>query len=172
MELEIFKPVIGFEGRFKISNYGRILSVNGRRLGEVEQVGTIDTLGYRSTTLRSCGKKWCVRFHTLVAMHFVENPNPKEFLIVNHIDGNKLNNHHSNLEWCTLAMNMAHAWQNGLVDNRGERSGCSILKEPQVLEIRRLYAEGLHKQKAIGEMFGISRRHISDIVNRVNWKHI
>ena len=52
-------------------------------------------------------------------MYYVENPNPKEYDIVNHIDGNKMNNHYTNLEWCNISMNTQHAYDNGLVFDRG-----------------------------------------------------
>lgn len=177
-ENEVFVPVIGFENRFKISNYGRLISFN--RVGrarvlpqEVEVKCTIDKAGYKSTTLRMVGKKrWCVRIHTLVAMHFVENSKPGEYDTVNHIDGNKLNNYAGNLEWCTVGMNTSHAFKIGLIDKKGEKSHNAKLKEPQVLQIRAKYRAGGYTQKAIGKEYGISRRHVSDIVNRVCWAHI
>lgn len=103
-ENEVFVPVVGYENRFKISNYGRLISFN--RVGrarvlpqEIEIKCSVDRAGYKSTTLRMVGKKrWCVRLHTLVAMHFVENNKPGEYDTVNHLDGNKLNNYAGNLE--------------------------------------------------------------------------
>ena len=50
--------------------------------------------------------------HRLVALHYVDNPNNYEY--VNHIDGNKLNNHYTNLEWCTKSYNAIHAIRTGL----------------------------------------------------------
>jgi hypothetical protein len=51
-------------------------------------------------------------FHRLVALTFLENPENKEF--VNHIDGNKLNNQLTNLEWATCLENNMHTIQTGL----------------------------------------------------------
>ena len=64
--------------------------------------------GYLIVTLD--GKQLSV--HRLVATHFL--PNPYNYSQVNHKDGNKLNNHYSNLEWCTAKQNMQHAFETGL----------------------------------------------------------
>lgn len=60
-----------------------------------------------------------LRVHRLVAKYFVKNPKPDEFDIVNHIDGDKMNNHYKNLEWCNISINTQHAYDNGLVKDRG-----------------------------------------------------
>lgn len=52
--------------------------------------------------------------HRLVALSFVDNKYPEIRSHINHIDGNKLNNKASNLEWCTNAENLKHAWETGL----------------------------------------------------------
>lgn len=175
---EVFLPVRGFENRFKISNYGRLISFNRSERSrilpeEIEIRGTIDKAGYKSSTLRMIGKKrWCVRVHTLVALHFVKNNKPDEYDTVNHMDGNKLNNYAGNLEWCTRGENMAHAFRIGLVDKKGEKSHAAKLKEPQVLEMREKHQTGQYTQSRLGIEYGITRRHVSDIVNRVCWSHI
>jgi hypothetical protein len=50
--------------------------------------------------------------HRLVAEAFIENNN--NYKIINHIDGNRLNNRVDNLEWCTQKHNVKEAWKNGL----------------------------------------------------------
>lgn len=64
--------------------------------------------GYQIVTLD--GKQLSI--HRLVASHFL--PNPYEYLEVNHKDGNKSNNHVSNLEWCSREQNTQHALETGL----------------------------------------------------------
>lgn len=64
--------------------------------------------GYKVVTLN----KEQLLVHRLVAKHFL--PNPYDYLQVNHIDGNKENNHVSNLEWCSAKENIEHALKTGL----------------------------------------------------------
>ena len=65
------------------------------------------------------GKRRYLRVHRLVAKYFVYNPKPNEYDIVNHIDGNKINNNYTNLEWCNISENTQHAYDMGLVKDRG-----------------------------------------------------
>lgn len=99
--------------------------------------------GYRRVTLHQDGKVKRVTIHRLVAMHFVSNPEGKP--MVNHLDGNKLNNHYLNLEWVTCKENTHHAFEEGLrnldFQYRGPASNRSLTDE-QVRLIRRLKKEG------------------------------
>ena len=64
-----------------------------------------------------------LRVSRLVAIYFVENPNPEKYDIVNHKDGNKLNNNYENLEWCDISKNTQHAYNNDLIHDRGGWKG-------------------------------------------------
>ena len=68
--------------------------------------------GYLMYKLSINGESRKFKAHRLVAMLWLENPN--NLPIVNHIDGNKMNNHYSNLEWCTTHHNNKHARETGL----------------------------------------------------------
>lgn len=70
--------------------------------------------GYATVTMHNNGKKLREKVHRIVAKLFCDNSG--EFNVVNHIDGNKLNNHYTNLEWCTQRHNNIHAIQTGLRD--------------------------------------------------------
>ena len=76
--------------------------------------GCINDVGYRHVKLGSVRN---VKVHRLVAQHFIPKPKDlsEENLVVNHLDGNKLNNRWDNLEWTTYKGNMEHASSTGLV---------------------------------------------------------
>ena len=113
-------------GIYRVTQEGRVFSQTKRRIPlvgkgmeftgefkfilepERELTYTLNNRGYYSVGIRR--KTHMV--HRLVAQAFIPNPENKPF--VNHIDGNKLNNHVSNLEWCTVQENNLHARQTGL----------------------------------------------------------
>lgn len=168
---EIWKDVEGFEGKYFISNIGRLKSIGGRykksQPNGYVTMGTVDNLGYRILTLRDHGRLKRERAHRLVALAFIEKIQGKNF--VNHIDGNKLNNNYSNLEWCTHEENLRHAIKIGAFDTKGEKHFNSKLTNENVLEMRKLYWNNGLTQQAIADKFGICRRHAGDVINGVNW---
>lgn len=92
---EIWKDCKGYEGRYQISNMGRIWSIVSQRYLK----GNIDTDGYIDVKLTAKnGKVKKERVHRLVALAFL--PNPTGLPMVNHKDENKQNNCVDNLEWC------------------------------------------------------------------------
>ena len=56
----------------------------------------------------------CIAVHRLVALTYCPNPDPVNNIWVNHEDGNKLNNHYSNLKWGTVSYNIKHSITTGL----------------------------------------------------------
>lgn len=95
------------------SNY--IVSENGRirRNGSKNDHSVRDKKGYLITDLYMNGRRTTERVHILVAEAFI--PNPYDKPEVNHKDGDKHNNHVSNLEWATKKENSEHAWRTGLM---------------------------------------------------------
>lgn len=83
--------------------------------------------GYLFVNLRVCTKPYpkykMERVHRLIAKAFI--PNPNNYPCINHIDGNKLNNNVSNLEWCTYSYNNIHALKIGLRDSNRKISDLS-----------------------------------------------
>jgi len=110
------------------------------------------------------------RVHRIVAEHWKRNP--KNYPIVNHLDGDKLNNHADNLQWCTASMNNQHALDTGLRKGRGEGNHFAKLTEDDVREIRRLIKSKEMKQRDMAKIYGVSESTITDIKTRKSWKHL
>ena len=89
---------------------------------------------------------------------------------INHIDGNKHNNHYRNLEMCTKQENMTHAKKMGLAAI-GSRHGGAKLKEADIPVIFKLDTLG-NNHEEIGEMYNVSKTCIYKIINRKRWKHV
>ncbi|MGG3450231.1 NUMOD4 domain-containing protein [Domibacillus aminovorans] len=110
-----WKDVPGYEGLYKVSESGEILGLKRNKLLKPY----IDMSGYLVYALSKKCKAKHIKAHRIVAIAFVDNPMKKPQ--VNHIDGNKLNNHISNLEWVTASENIRHAFDNGLIKMSEER---------------------------------------------------
>ena len=108
--------------------------------------------------------------HRLVAETYLDNYN--NFNQVNHIDGNKLNNHYTDWEWCTISHNTKHGCKLGLLVTKGEKNSCAILKEQDVLRIRYLYENTDITLSELAKQFKVSDSAIKGIVYRYNWTHI
>lgn len=119
---EVWKDVKGYEGLYQVSNCGVVKSKDRckRNNGGVmllkgrEIKPQANSNGYLRVQLVSAKGdiKRCF-IHRLVAEHFVENHCPELYEVVNHIDGNCLNNNANNLEWTTQKGNIRHAIKNG-----------------------------------------------------------
>jgi hypothetical protein len=109
---------MGFETRYQVSNTGRVRSTQNNhgthRIQEVKRTIRSKSCLYMYVQLWRKNKPITYAVHRLVALHFI--PNPKQKPMVNHIDGNKLNNNAWNLEWCTCSENHKHAYDTGLRD--------------------------------------------------------
>lgn len=99
-----WKDIAGYEGLYRIATDGTVMKRDGTVLK-----GNVNSYGYRVVSLTKNRVKKDLKLHRLLAMAFIENPDPKLCNCVNHIDGNKLNNSLDNLEWCTKGRNNKHA---------------------------------------------------------------
>ncbi len=102
-----WQPVKGYEGTYEVHWRGIVRNVNGLLLAP-----GLGKNGYLTLSLYQNQKGKSFYVHSLVANHFIANPFNKR--CVNHKDGNKQNNHLSNLEWATHSENNSHAIQIGL----------------------------------------------------------
>ena len=104
MKKEYWKPVVGYEGLYEVSNWGRVKSLNYNHTGKGKIIKYQKTKhGYLQVGLWKNGKCKKYAVHRLVAQVFI--PNPNNLPCVNHKDENEQNNVVSNLEWCTHEYN-------------------------------------------------------------------
>jgi 3,4-dihydroxy-2-butanone 4-phosphate synthase len=107
MTKEKWMPIIGFPN-YEISNLANIRNI---KTNKPVKSWVSKTHGYCCTILMRNNTKTNFRLHRLVAFHFVRNLFPSINVTVNHIDGNKLNNIATNLEWCSQSVNQKHAYK-------------------------------------------------------------
>ena len=113
---EIWKPIKGYEGRYEVSNYGRIKSYVTNKNGSIIK-GTVHKDGYQYLIVSDANhNREGFYVHRIVATHFIDNPN--NYQQVNHIDENKLNNRVDNLEWCTASYNVNYGSRNTCVASK------------------------------------------------------
>lgn len=143
---------------YKISNDGKLASMHMCKFMKP----STDPSGYLETVIRdNNGNKINVAIHRLVAVAFVRNDDIINNTDVNHIDGNKLNNHYNNLEWTTHKENVYHAINTGLRSNRIPNRKYT---EDEILEVCCLLEKGKSIAK-IHKITGASKRKIRNIKN-------
>ena len=175
-----FKEIKGFEGLYEISEFGDVFGlektvISGKNLKCVrhyprkEKPQRFDKDGYKRVSLSKNGIIKTISVHRLVATTFVDGDSK---LTVNHIDGNKLNNHFSNLEFITRSENTKHAHRIGIVGKPNPKVGTenklSKLSEEQVREIRK---SDLSSRK-LGKIYNINHSVIQGIKNRKRYFNI
>lgn len=152
--IEIWKDVIGYEGKYKISNQGMVMSFCRYQSGVILRLANIQ--GYLLANIIS--KK--VFVHRLVASHFI--PNPENKPEVNHIDRNRENNNYCNLEWNTSRENVIHACRT-LVRNPYQ----IITKETKLLIVGR-YNLG-EKIMPLSKEFSVTRSSVRRMIKKYSW---
>ena len=127
--------------------------------------------GYMNVSVPSGEKGKTVKrkVHRLVAQTYI--PNPENKREVNHIDGDKTNNHVSNLEWVTSKENKTHAWKSGLYTSIGEKHHDAIFTEEFIREICKMMQDGW-RNKDIAEETGLHKDFISDLRTGRIWKSV
>ena len=181
---ECWVDIPNYDGYYQVSNYGKVRSLD-RVI--TEKTGKTQTLkgrilkprinrgGYYYVGLRKNGSKATFAIHQLVAQAFLDNPENKP--TVYHLNGIKTDNNVNNLEWATYSENLKHASKTGLrtsvsLEAVGEKNYKRKLKPEQVIEIKRLLAEGNLTHKEIANQFSVARSTITEIKSGRRWKHL
>lgn len=175
--LEVFKPIKNYESLYAVSNLGRVKSlhriINNHVIDEKILRPRISKDGYLSVILHKDNKPKTFKIHRLVAEAFIPNFEMKE--TINHIDGNKLNNTATNLEWSTRSEQMYHAYQHKLKSSdSGTENANSNLSEDDVRFIRKTFVKNSRKfgAVALGKKFNVSHRTVLNIVEGKTYKNV
>ena len=155
---------------FDVDREGRVFS--NTRISKGKQLkGWVNSSGYRQVRcfLPKTGKKCDPLVHRLVAFKFIDNPD--NLPLINHKDGDTLNNCVDNLEWCDHSGNLKHAYDTGLTSKKGVLHPLARLTEQDVLSIRSRRDAG-EICKSIAKDFGIDDTTVSKIGTRSMWKHL
>jgi hypothetical protein len=169
-----WRDVVGFEGFYQINAIGGIRRV---KLGRGSVIGRIlkntnHPNGYLSVSLWRDNVGFTFLVHRLVVDAFIGTiPKDKE---VNHKDGNKKNNHVSNLEIVTRKENIAHAMNTQIINNKGEDNVMARLTEENVSLIRQLYTKGGIRNGgpgyiSLGKQFDVHWGTIRNIIKGNTW---
>ena len=170
---EEWRDVPGYEGIYAASNLGRI-----KRLTSMTRAKAGDVLkpylgnnGYWMIGLRHGKKRKKFTVHRLIMLTFVSIPFVNAE--VNHINGDKLDNRLSNLEWVKHSDNIKHSYVLGrkISSAPGENNAWHKLTDKTVIEIRALAEKGV-KHSEIARLFNVSQTCILSVVRRKTWKHI
>lgn len=162
----------GVEGfpRYQVSSDGRARTVIGAGgWPPMSLTRSIDSNGYVHIALYKGGRSKRCRLHRLICEAF-HGPAPSPLHEVAHNDGNRQNNHHTNLRWVTMPENQHDRVRHGTAPI-GEQNGRAKLTEEDVREIRALAASGI-PHRHLAEQFGVTKPCINDVVYRKNWKHV
>ena len=169
---EEWRDVVGYEGLYHVSNFGRVKSFHNNGV-RILNPSFADYPGYYVVNLTKSGDQRTQYVHILVAQSFIPNPENKSY--VNHIDGDKLNNCLENLEWVTPTENSRHAWQIGLIESRTGTSNLhSKLTPDQVRYIRLNYKprDKEYGMAALARKFNVAKSTIYFVLARKTYEDV
>ena len=152
METEIWRPVIGYagryEGRYQVSSLGRIQNCKTKRILKQQ----VSAYGYYQISLEGADYKDTIGVHRLVAQAF--SANPKGLKIVHHRDGNKQNNAPLNLEWTTHRQN---------ISEYHKRAIQGTTTEFQKSWLKRLWGDG-YTERELSQIFAVTMHKVEEIL--------
>jgi hypothetical protein len=170
---ERWKSVVGFEGRYDVSDMGnvrtyfcsRALTPSPTRLMKLGN----KRKGYYAVNLMKDGKPHHRFVHRLVAEAFCD-PSDAGGRLVLHANDNPLDNRAENLRWGTSLENSRDAMRNGRY-RKGEGAPAAKITDDQARRILSFRVAGM-TQSAIAREFGITQSAVSAICSGKTWGHI
>lgn len=179
---EIWRDAPRYEGLYRVSSRGRVLSVpriaaNGRSVGGLLKPQLWGPKGYEYLGVTLCSgsreTNWPIKIHQLVMLVFVGPP--PEGKEVRHLDGNRYRNHWpENLEYATHVVNQGDMLGHGtahLAIKVGSQRLNSKLTEELVPVIRAEYAAGA-TELALAAKYGVNGSTMHRLLARQTWKHV
>lgn len=164
--LDGFKPIRACPN-WLINEKGEVYSLNSKSILKNQKSGTgYQQLIYHAKSNENGKIRKKHYIHRLVAEVFIGEI-PKG-MVVNHIDGDKSNNHVSNLEIVTSYDNNKHARDNNLNPLKGSNHPNSVLKEKDVIQIREHIEKGLTDAE-IAKIYNVNKSTIYSIRNGGSW---
>lgn len=156
------KPVDipNFRDQYSVSEEG---VVQNTLTGKVLKTD-LNSSGYKRVTMMVNGQRMRMTVHRVVALTYLKNPN--NLPCVNHKDGNKLNNHYSNLEWCDQSYNRKHAFKHRLCQRPNSKLNDEIVH--QIC----LAIQNKTRARTVQAVFNIPKHVFDDIRSRRYYKNI
>lgn len=177
-----YKPYPEHPDLFSVSSCGKVLSKRGKTLRVLKQ--TKRSTGYLTIATKiggRTGKAKCFRVHRMVAETWLEEPTAllreeaeKTFygkVLVNHIDGDKLNNRSDNLEWTCYSGNMVHSVESGLHASSDRKTYWLSHLEQDIADVC-LWSKRykpmcrVNGARAISREYGVSHQVVSNSVSK------
>ena len=161
-----------FGERYKISNYGRVIS--HVHIAEGRLMNPTIISGYDLLRITFKMKKTSRYLHKLVAIHFLEQNNEDQKFVI-HIDYDKTNNKHDNLKWVSKKEKEVHHKDNPAYLNYDRRGIIrnAKLTVTEVIRLKKFLKRNPNTRlKVIAKQYGITHTQLNRIKNGVNWAHI
>lgn len=175
MKSEIWKPVLGWEGRYEVSNRGNVRSLmyaKGSKVLPREEPKLMTKhyqRGYPRVYLSKLNITMAYFVHRLVLEAFV-GPAPKGKTDGAHLDGDPSNCNLTNLIWATRSENCKHKELHGTAQ-KGEKNPLARFTDEDILTMRQLRRQGW-KLKEIGAKYNLAEGRVSVIVRGLAWPHL
>ena len=150
-EGEEWRDVVGFEGLYMVSSFGRVISlkrevrnthcscrvVEQHILTPNKNISRPKYIRHSYHLYKNKRNRKSITAHRIVATSFI--PNPNNYPDIDHIDGNPLNNNVHNLKWCNKVMNM----NNPITRKRLSNSKTGKLNTKKSIPVVRISNDGM-----------------------------